>query len=193
MLLAPVVLVLCCTVHPSLCHLGRCRWFHLPLPCRLSAFCMTRSTRVVQHCILSLRRRSRGDRCVLMALCNPSVSQHCGSNIRLQTRDTPALAHPTSAGHSARPWLHWASTCRGQAGSALLLRIHHGGSPMVALGRRRRWHKIPSGFVYSCRQAYSFWCTFKVKGRSRSQIDYTDILLLCWSILIHLFLPPSLV
>ena len=68
----------------SLCHLGRCRWFRPSLPCRLSASCVTRSARMAEHCFLSLRRRPRGDSCVLMALYNPPVSQRCVSRRSLQ-------------------------------------------------------------------------------------------------------------
>ena len=68
-LLAPTVLVLCCTVTPTSSAIwGRCRWFRPPLPCRLSAPCVSRSARVAEHCFLTLRGRLRVVSCVLMAL-----------------------------------------------------------------------------------------------------------------------------
>ena len=72
----------------SLCHLGRCWWFHSPLPCSLSAPCVTSSAHVAEHCFLSLRCRPPGHSCVLMALCNPPAS------------------HPWRCRHCSQRWLH---------------------------------------------------------------------------------------
>ena len=103
----------------SLCHLGRWRWFRPSLPCRLSVSCVTGSARVAEHCFLSLRRRPRGDSCVLMALCNPSVSQshsglRCPSRAQVPHDARISYLTPGPDTHQNHGYLHITPLCLGE-------------------------------------------------------------------------------
>ena len=81
----------------SLCHLGLCQWFCPPLPCHLSARCMTRSARVAEHCSCRCGV-GHASTAVCIWLCKPPVMN---SQWRHPPPACPAAAYAAAVGAAA--------------------------------------------------------------------------------------------